>query len=140
MTVAQRRHPSSPHEARMYALLLVLTLAGWMFLAWRNLRGCQRVHRTPCGPSTRELWRQTYLSAPMPDTFPQPRERRLVVWRLAGLPLWTTQAVIALPLHMDAQIDHIDATTFDHHFCGHFVLHRHAPKVLVESLPGGTPA
>ena len=106
----------------LYALMPVLAALGWLIQARRVLRSCDRVRRTRDGLFTCELWRRTYLAAPTPGDFPQPREERVLAWSLAGLPLWQRRRVIALPLNMDAQISDIPAETFDQHFSSHFRL------------------
>lgn len=113
-------------DARMYTTLIVLAAASWILVCRRQFLGCQCERRTAQGLASCELWRRTYLVAPLPDSFPQPREERIVVWRLAGLPLWTSRNIIALPLDMDEQIGRIDPMAFDDHFRGPFALHQPA--------------
>lgn len=67
---------------------------------------------------TVELRRQARICSLPGDLqpYPLPREFRLLVWRLAGLPVWRREALVCLPLQCDAQIDRIDAQGFDHLF------------------------
>ena len=52
------------------------------------------------------------------QAYPQPREFRIRVWRLAGVPVWWRGCFVSLPLHCDALIDQLDAGNFDHLFSG----------------------
>ena len=52
----------------------------------------------------------------------EPREFRIRVWRLAGVPLWWRGCFVSLPLHCDATVGQLDAQHFNHLFSGAFRL------------------
>jgi hypothetical protein len=112
----------------MHALLLVvLTL---MALAARcayvryQLRSWQRLWCVRTGPVTAELRRRAMLTRLGSDSleFPQPREFRYLSLRVGGIPVWSWQFIVGLPAGIDARIDGVSATEFDHAFPAKFQL------------------
>lgn len=69
-----------------------------------------------------ELRCRDYLIAPHPDVFPEPREERLVVWRLFGCVVYLQRSSVALPSQCDARIGSIGACDFDARFENSFRL------------------
>jgi hypothetical protein len=63
-----------------------------------------------------ELRRRTLLDTGVPGSYPLPREERLRVWTIAGVPVRVIGLGIGLPTWLDARIDQVDATEFDGSF------------------------
>ena len=108
--------------ALVLASLTLIALGARAGFVHRRLQGQQRLWRSACGPFSVELRRRALLSRAHADSqaFPQPRERRSLTLRLAGVPLWSIHTVVALPPERDARIDSVDASEFDHLFGARF--------------------
>lgn len=63
-----------------------------------------------------ELRCRDFLIAPHHDAFPEPREERLVVWRVLGCVVYLQRRSVALPSQCDARIGSIAAGDFDARF------------------------
>ena len=104
-------------------LLLALLLVAARTFQWRHrFGGWQTLWRFRTGPITVELRRHAHLARLGHDSFeyPQPREFRVVTMRLVGVPLWSQQASVCLPMQADERIDSVSAAEFDHLFDSHF--------------------
>lgn len=104
--------------ATLMVLLALLVLAMRALWARRRLAGWERLWRLAQGPVTVELRRRAMLALLGHDSqpFPQPREFRILSLRLAGIPLWSQQSIVSLPMAVDARIDAVGAAEFDHLF------------------------
>lgn len=107
--------------------LLCVGLAG-RALALQRHAACHELLRSS-GPGwwSVELRRKARVCSVPGDlqAYPQPREFRIRVWRVAGVPLWWRGCFVSLPLQCDALIDRLDAGNFDHLFNG---VYRFAPR------------
>ena len=112
----------------MNALLLLplalLALAARTFHLRHRLAAWECVWHFRHGPVTVELRRHAHLARLGGDSqeFPQPREFRLLALRVAGVPLWSQQAIVSLPAEAEAWIADVPAREFDHLFDSHFRL------------------
>jgi hypothetical protein len=79
----------------------------------RKLLRYQLLRRSPKSLISVELRRQTYLDVTGSAEFPQPREERVMAWRLGGMPVWSQSASIGLPPELDARINRVGAHEFD---------------------------
>ena len=112
----------------MHALLLVLLAL--LALAARTFHVRHRLAAWEClwcfrsGPFTVELRRHAGLARLGRDSleYPQPREFRVISLRVAGIPLWSQQAIVSLPAEADARIGAVAASEFDQQFDRHFRL------------------
>ena len=77
---------------------------------------------------TIELRRHCHLERCVPDAFPQPREERLLTWRVLGLPVHTQRFSVGLPLGSDSRLGHIGADEFDRCFPPHYRVQAPAPQ------------
>lgn len=105
--------------------LLLALLFAMLLMAWqRQLHlGLYRVVRTRRkGWMTAELRYRDFLIAPHREAFPEPREERLVVWRLLGCVIYVRRRSVALPSQCDARINHISERDFDARFENDFRL------------------
>ncbi|MEY4750432.1 MAG: hypothetical protein RIQ60_2646 [Pseudomonadota bacterium] len=68
-----------------------------------------------------DLRRRTLLTRTA-DTFPMPREERLRVWSVGGVPVHVSGLSVGLPASLDARIDTVDAMEFDASFRAEFRL------------------
>ncbi len=68
--------------------------------------------------------------------YPQPREFRIRVWRLAGVPVWWRGCFVSLPVHCDATVAQLDAQQFDHLFNGPFRLQAPGTAAARPALAG----
>lgn len=109
----------------MYVLICALPLLWLASVAWschcesRRLQLLRISRRNGC---TLELRRRTLLQAACPGEFPRPREERVVMWRLAGVPVHVQRSVVGLPLQTDARIDTLTADEYDGRFSPWFRL------------------
>ncbi len=96
-------------------ITLLLALAGRSLMLQRHAARHAWLHRSGPGWWTVELRRRACVCSLPNDLqpYPQPREFRIRVWRLAGLPLWWRGCFVSLPVHCDALVDQIDAQQFD---------------------------
>jgi hypothetical protein len=115
--------------------LLLLALAGRSVLLQRLAGKHLRLHTSGAGWWTVELRRRACICTLPNDLqpYPQPREFRILVWRLAGMPVWCRGCFISLPVHCDATVNQLDAQQFDHLFSGPFRLQ--APAVAAATRP-----
>ncbi len=106
------------------ALLALLALAARVFYLRVGLAGWERVWRFTSGPLTIELRRHAEMARFGNDSlaFPHPCECRILSMRIAGIPLWSQQAIVSLPSELDARIGDVVASEFDDLFTGHFRL------------------
>jgi len=115
--------------------LWLLALAGRTWLLQR-LAGRHALLRTAGAAGwTVELRRRACVCSVPNDlqAYPQPREFRIRVWRLAGMPVWWRGCFVSLPVHCDATVAQLDAQQFDHLFSGPFRLH--APQADTAKRP-----
>ena len=103
-------------------LLVLLALVVRSLIVLRRRAGWERLWRITAGPITVELLRHADLVRFSHDSleFPQPRETRQLCMRLAGIPLWSQCAIVALPADADCRLATIAADEFDHLFLGEF--------------------
>ena len=115
--------------------LLLLTLAGRSLMLQRLAGRHLRLHTSGPGWWTVELRRRACLCTVPNDLqpYPQPREFRIRVWRLAGIPVWWRGCFISLPVQCDATVAQLDAQQFDHLFSGPFRLQ--TPAVATATRP-----
>lgn len=108
----------------LMACMVLLALARSIGL-WRELTPFERVRASACAGGTFELYRRALVCRASHDTqeFPQPREIRILVFRLAGVvPVFCRREAIGLPLHCDARVHQLRTEDFDAHFSGRFRL------------------
>lgn len=69
-----------------------------------------------------ELHRRAMVCRADGDTqeFPLPREARMLVLRVVGVPILCRREEIGLPLHLDARLGQLRAEDFDSEFTGQF--------------------
>lgn len=98
--------------------LLLTVLAGRSLMLQRAAARHALVGRTGAAWWSVELRRRACVCSVEGDmqAFPQPREFRILVWRCAGIPLWSRGSHVSLPLHCDALVDQLPADAFDHLF------------------------
>lgn len=110
--------------------MLLLALAGRSLLLQRMAARHAWLRTSGPGWWTVELRRRACVCSVPNDLqpYPQPREFRIQVWRLAGVPLWSSGCFVSLPVHCDATVDKLDAQQFDHLFGGPFRLQVPAGK------------
>ena len=108
--------------------LLLLALAGRSWLLQRH--AAQHAWLNSSGPGwwTVDLRRRACVCSVPGDLqpYPQPREFRIRVWHVLGLPVWVQGCFVSLPVHCDALVGQLDAHNFDHLFNGAYRL-RTAP-------------
>ena len=109
------------------ALLITLWLLALASRAWflHRLAGRHALLRTRgAGWWTEELRRRACVCSVPNDLqpYPQPREFRIRVWRLAGMPVWWRGCFVSLPVHCDATVAQLDGQQFDHLFSAPFRL------------------
>ena len=111
-------------DALLLVLLALLALAAWTFHVRHRLAAWECLWRFRSGPFTVELRRHAELARLGHDSleYPQPREFRVISLRLAGIPLWSQQAIVSLPAEADARIGAVAAGEFDQRFDRHFRL------------------
>ncbi len=117
-------------------LVLTLWLLAMAVRTWRLHRLASRhvlLRTSGAGWWTLELRRLACVCSVPNDLqpYPQPREFRIRVWRLAGVPLWWCGCFVSLPVHCDATVGQLDAEQFDHLFSGPFRLQAPAGKAAV---------
>lgn len=120
----------------MYLMAVGLALSGLALREGRALKRHKLVevrHRLPGGLLKQELRRRTYMDTTIPDSFPQPREERVVAWRLLHVPFFHQSSIVALPASTDTRIDAIEAHEFDAHFSASFRL-GDLPELAMASL------
>ena len=96
-----------------------------LLLAWRRHLHLGRYRTVRCrrvGWLTAELRYRDFLIAPYQEAFPEPREERLVVWRLLGCVVYVRRRSVALPSQCDARINQISERDFDARFENDFRL------------------
>ena len=103
--------------------LLTFCLARGLFLRSVMARD-QRVRCEQHGLVSIELRRRAHLVAHRDSSgglsFPEPRETRTLVLRVAGLPVWRRVASIGLPRAVEDTIHHVSAHDFDASFSSQF--------------------
>ena len=101
-------------------LLLLLALAGRSLMLQRHAARHAWLRTSGPGWWTVELRRRACVCSVPNDLqpYPQPREFRIRVWRLAGVPLWWRGCFVSLPVHCDATVGQLGAQHFDHLFEG----------------------
>ncbi len=106
---------------------LALLLAGRTVCLALKLADGSMVESSTCGAVKLELRRRVAVFKPEGDSqaFPQPREVRMLVLRLGGIPVFCREESIGLPKEMDARLDQVSAKDFDAHFSDAF---RIAPR------------
>jgi hypothetical protein len=111
-------------NALMLVLLALAALAGRAIQLRLRFAAWEVLWRFRSGPVTVELRRHAELARLGGDLleFPQPREFRVVSMRVAGIPVWSQQAIASLPATADERIGHIPAAEFDHLFAHQFRL------------------
>jgi hypothetical protein len=104
--------------------LWLLALAGRSLLLQRLAARHAWLRTTGAGWWTEELRRRACVCSVPNDLqpYPQPREFRIRVWRLAGVPVWWRSCFVSLPVHCDATVAQLDAQQFDHLFSAPFRL------------------
>ena len=104
--------------------LLLLALAGRSWLLHRHAARHTWLRSRGPGWWTVELRRRACVCSVPGDLqpYPQPREFRIQVWHLAGVPLWWRGCFVSLPVHCDALVSQLDAHSFDHLFSGAYRL------------------
>lgn len=109
-------------------LLLMLALAAHCWRLHRHARQHGWLHSQGPGWWTVDLRRRACVCSVPGDLqpYPQPREFRIRVWNLAGVPLWSQACFVSLPVHCDALVGQLDGHSFDHLFSGAYRL-RSAP-------------
>jgi hypothetical protein len=109
---------------------LALFFVGRAVCLWWRLAKFSLVTSCDCGALKLELHRCATVFRSEGDTqdFPQPREFRMLVLRLVGIPIFSRQEVIGLPTELDARLDQVSVTDFDAHFSDSF---RIAPRTTV---------
>lgn len=87
---------------------------------------------------TEELRRRACVCSVPNDLqpYPQPREFRIRLWRVAGLPVWWRGCFVSLPVHCDATVAQLDGQQFDHLFSGAFRLQAHGQTERRPALAG----
>jgi hypothetical protein len=98
--------------------LLLLAIVGRSLALQRHASRHALLGTSGSAGWTVELRRRACVCT-LPDDlqmFPQPREFRIRVWRLAGIPVWRRSAFVGLPLHCDALVDQLPAEAFNHLF------------------------
>jgi len=106
----------------MNALALASTALGVIALRAFYVRhassGMQCLWQFGAGLLSVDLRRRALLARVEHDSqdFPQPRELRVLTFRVAGIPFWFERCMEALPLSVDARIDSVCAEEFDHLF------------------------
>jgi hypothetical protein len=115
--------------------LLLLALAGRSWMLQRLAARHAWLRTTGSGWWTVELRRRACVCSVPNDLqpYPQPREFRIRLWRLAGVPLWWRGCYVSLPVQCDATVGELDAQQYDHLFSGPFRLQ--APGATVASQP-----
>jgi hypothetical protein len=111
-------------NAFLLVLLALFALAARVIYVLLALAAWERLWRFTSGPVTVELRRHTEMAKFGNDSFayPQPREFRTLSMRVGGIPVWSQQAIVSLPVDVDARIGDIAADEFDHLFTGQFRL------------------
>lgn len=106
----------------MLVTLVLVALAVRTFVVRHRIAGWECLWRFRSGPCTVELRRHAGLARLGGDSceYPQPREFRVMSLRLAGIPLWSQQAIVSLPTDADSRIGAIDASEYDHLFDRHY--------------------
>lgn len=102
--------------------LLLLALAGRSVMLQRMAARHAWLRTVGTGLWTVELRRRACVCSVPNDLqpYPRPREFRIRMWRLAGVPLWWQGCFVSLPVQCDATVDQLDAEQFDHLFRGPF--------------------
>jgi hypothetical protein len=123
------------------AILITLWLLALASRAWmlQRLAGRHALLRTGGGTWwTVELRRRACVCSVPNDLqpYPQPREFRIRVWRLAGVPVWWRGCFVSLPVHCDATVAQLDAQQFDHLFNGPFRLQAPGTAAARPALAG----
>ncbi len=111
-------------------ITLLLALAGRTLLLQRHAARHAWLRSSGTGWWTVELRRLACVCSMPHDLqpYPQPREFRVLVWRLAGVPLWWRGCFVGLPVHCDATVAELGAQHFDHLFQAAFQLQPPAGK------------
>lgn len=104
-------------------ILLALVVAMLLCRGWTISRD-ELVVRARHGLLSRELRRKVVCVAHRAPSgalsFPEPREIRTRVLRLAGLPVWHEVSSVALPSGIEGRISAVRAKEFDHFFSSEF--------------------
>ena len=116
----------SEYGRTMLTLMMCLALlAAVRMLTLRHaLSGFELIRSSGSGRLRLELCRRALVCRAEGDTheFPQPREVRVLVVRVAGVALFSRSRVIGLPQHVEGCIHQLRAEDFDAHFSGCFRL------------------
>jgi hypothetical protein len=108
-----------------FTLLASLLLVRSLVVA-RELARDELVRRRRRGIVTTELRRRvglvTHPDATGAMSFPEPRETRCLVLRVAGLPVWREVASVGLPAEIDCSLAALRAADFDAGFDERFRL------------------
>jgi hypothetical protein len=111
----------------VFSLLIALAACRCVYLC-RAVARDELVSRAGSAWLCRELRRQAHMvqhhDAWGNLSFPQPRETRTLVIKLAGVPVWREVSSVALPHRVEATIDHVTASDFDARFADRFRLVR----------------
>lgn len=105
----------------------LLSLIGFIvLLAWQQrrlqLNQYRLVRSRRRGLFRLELHYRDLLETPPGLAFPEPREERLLVWRLFGCVVYVRRRSVALPSQCDARINQISERDFDARFENDFRL------------------
>ena len=111
----------------MLITLLLVGLAGCALAVQRHAAAHALLRSSGTRWWSVELRRKAQVCSVPGDlqAYPQPREFRIRVWRLAGMAVWWHGCFVSLPVQCDALIDRLDAGNFDHLFSGAY---RFAPR------------
>jgi hypothetical protein len=118
--------------------LWLLALAGRAWMLQRLAGRHALVGVSGNGWWTVELRRRACVCSVPNDLqpYPQPREFRIRVWRLAGVPVWWRGCFVSLPVHCDATVAELDVQQFDHLFNGPFRLQAPGAAAARPALAG----
>jgi hypothetical protein len=96
------------------AAVVLLLIIAVLVARVHRVAGYQAVRSVPAygGLMRCELRRRTLLTRTA-DAYPMPREERLRVWSIGGVPVHVSGLSIGLPTWFDARIDKVDVTEFD---------------------------
>lgn len=99
----------------------------------RTLRHHQMLGHRSIGPLQLELRRRASLQSSPGALFPEPREERVLIWRLLSLTLYRQTLSVGLPAQCDARIDEVGAEESDRLFQARFRI-REWPSQPPETL------
>lgn len=105
-----------------YLLILLALLVCREARLRAMLRHHQPLGQRSTGPVHTALLRHASLQSSPGSPFPEPREERVLLWRLLGLTLHSRRCSVALPAQWDARIDSVGAEESDALFRGAYRL------------------